>query len=136
MGCSVRQSPSDAHRWFFDFDVAAPGGGGGAAVYLDPGIKLASIDAIHKNVLVPRRSTGSLIAAGLQQAGMPKPALLEGYNVEKMTRAALAAGGNGQGTRIGTMLEDAVNALGGTVTRWEPIQDGSGFHLRVHVAYP
>jgi hypothetical protein len=136
MGCSVRQSPHDPNRWFFDFSAAAPGGGSGASVYLDPGQGLASIDGIHKNVLLPRRSTGGLVAAGLKQAGMPRPVILEAYNVERTTQAVLAAGGNGQGTLIGNLLEDTVKGLGGTITRWEPIPNGSSFHLRVQVSYP
>jgi hypothetical protein len=132
----VRQSPTDANRLFFDFDPAAPGGRGGASVRLDPGQGLASIDGVHKNVSLPARSTGGLLAEGLQQGGMPKPSILEGFNVERTTASALAAGGNGQGTLIGTMLEDAAGALGGTVTRWEPIKDGNIWHLRVHISYP
>jgi hypothetical protein len=67
---------------------------------------------------------------------MPKPSIIEGINVERSTAAALGAGGTGQGTRIGNMLEDAARALGGSVTRWEPILDGSIWHLRVHIGYP
>ena len=67
---------------------------------------------------------------------MPQPAILEGFNVEKNTASALGTGGNGQGTRIGNMLEDAAQALGGTVTQWEPIKDGNCWHLRVHISYP
>jgi hypothetical protein len=119
---TVRQSPTDANRLFLDFDPAAPGGRGGASVRLDPGQGLASLDGVHKNVRLPPRSTGGLLAEGLQQSGMPRPAILEGFNVERSTAAALAAGGNGQGTLLGNMLEDAARALGGTVTRWEPNQ--------------
>jgi hypothetical protein len=133
---TVRQNPTDANRLFFDFDPAAPGGRGGASVRLDPGQGLASIDGVHKNVSLPSRSTGGLLAEGLQQVGMPKPAVLEGFNVEKSTASALAAGGNGHGTLIGNMLEDAARALGGTVRRWEPIKDGSIWHLRAHISYP
>lgn len=133
---AVRQSPTDSNRLYFDFDPAAPGGRGGASVRFDPGAGLASIDGVHKNVSLPPRSTGGLLAEGLQQAGMPKPVILEGYNVERNTSAALAAGADGQGTRIGNMLEDAAQALGGTIVRWEPIKDGSVWHLRVHLAYP
>jgi hypothetical protein len=97
---------------------------------------LASIDGVHKNVGVPPGSTGGLLAEGLRQAGMPKPAVLEGFNVERTTALALAAGGNGQGTLIGNMLEDAAGALGGTIIRWEPIKDGNIWRLRVHVSYP
>jgi hypothetical protein len=133
---TVRQSPTDANRLFFDFDAAAPGGRGGASVRVDPGQGLASIDGVHKNVSLPARSTGGLLAEGLQQSGMPKPAILEGFNVEKSTASALAAGGNGQGTLIGNMLEDSARGLGGTVTRFEPIKDGNIWHLRVHISYP
>jgi hypothetical protein len=48
----------------------------------------------------------------------------------------LSAGGTGQGTRIGNLLEDAAAALGGTVIRWEPMPGGGLWHLRIHVAYP
>jgi hypothetical protein len=133
---TVRQSPPNANRLFFDFDPAALGGRGGARVLLDPSQGLASIDGVRKNVKLPPRSTGGLLAEGLQQAGMAKPAILEGFNVERATAAVLASGGNGQGTLIGNLLEDAARALGGTVTRWEPIRDGSSWHLRVHVSYP
>ena len=136
IGCSVRQNPSDPDRWFFDFDAAAPGGRGGASVRLDLGHGLASIDGIFKNALLPKRSTGSLLAEGLKLTGMPKPMILEGYNVERNTQAALVAGGNGQGTLIGHLLEDTVNSLGGTITRWEPMMDGNTWHLRVHISYP
>jgi hypothetical protein len=133
---TVRQSPTDANRLFFDFDAAALGGRGGASVRIDPGQGLASIDGVHMNVSVPPRSTGGLLAEGLRQAGMPKPAVLEGFNVERTTASALVAGGSGQGTLIGNMLEDAAHALGGTVMRWEPIKDGNIWRLRVHISYP
>jgi hypothetical protein len=120
----------------FNFDVAAPGGGGGASVRIDPDQGIASIDGVHKNIKLPPRSTGRLLAEGLCQSGMPRPAILEGFNVEKTTALVLAAGGNGQGTRVGNMVEDAASALGGIVTRWEPIQDGNAWHLRVHISYP
>jgi hypothetical protein len=42
----------------------------------------------------------------------------------------------GPGTRIGNLLNDAVTALGGAVTRWEPVLDGTLWHLRVHITYP
>jgi hypothetical protein len=126
----------DPDRLFFDFDTAAPGGRGGASIRLDPARGLASIDGVHKNVSLPPRSTGGLLADGLRQTGMPKPAILEGFNVERSTAAALSAGGTGPGTRIGNLLEDAAGALGGTVTRWEPVLDGNLWHLRVHVTYP
>jgi hypothetical protein len=134
-GCTVQQSSRDPNRWFFDFDPAAPGGLGGGSVYLDAAQGIASIDSVHKNDLLPRRSTGGLVAEGLRQAGMPKPAILEGYNVEKTTWATLVAGGDGQGTLIGNLLQDTVKALGGYITRWEPIKAGKIFHLRVHVSY-
>ncbi len=86
--------------------------------------------------MLKRRSTGGLVVEGLQQAGMSRPAILEAYNVERTTRAALAAGGDGQATLIGNLLEDTVNGLGGTITQWEPIHDHSSFHLRVHISYP
>jgi hypothetical protein len=97
---------------------------------------LASIDGVHKNVRLPPRSTGGLLADGLRQTGMPKPAVIEAFNVERSTAAALSAGGTGQGTRIGNMLEDAARALGGMVARWEPVPGGNLWHLRVHITYP
>jgi hypothetical protein len=132
----VRQSPYNPNRWFFDFDTAAPGGQGGASVLLDPGLGLASIDGVRKNTKLPPRSTGALLADGLRQVGMARPTVLEGYNVERTTHAALAAGGNGQGTRIGNLLEDTAKALGGMINRWEPVADGNCYHLRVHISYP
>ena len=102
---------------------------------LDPAHRLASIDGVHKNLNL-RRSTGLLLADGLQQTAIPQPVILEGYNVEKSTAAAVAAGGSGQGTRIGNLLEDAAIALGGTVVKWEPVRDGTIWHLRVHIEYP
>lgn len=135
-GCTVRQSPNDSARWFFDFDAAAPGGSGGASLRLDPNAGLASIDGVRKNAHLPSRSTGGLLADGLKQAGMPRPSILEAYNVERTTASALNNGRSGQGTLLGNMLEDVATALGGTVARWEPIKDGNAWHLRVHVAYP
>ena len=73
---------------------------------------------------------------GLKLVGFPKPMILEGYNVEKGTLAALAAGSTGQGTLIGNFLDDAAAALGGTIVHWKPIQDVGCYHLRVHIAYP
>src|SRR5258708_38853680 len=132
----VRQDPSNPNRWIFDFDRAAVGGRGGASVLLDPDLGLASFDGVHKNVLLPRRSTGRLLADGLVQVGMPRPAVLEGYNVEKTTRTALATGAYGQATLIGNLLEDTAAALGASVALWEPIPDGPFWHLRVHLSYP
>lgn len=103
---------------------------------LVPDQQLVSIDGVHKNTALPPRSTGGLIAEGLGRTVLPRPAILEAYNVERGTAAALAAGGTGRGTRIGNMLEDAVAALGGTVVRWEPVPDGQVWHLRIHVTYP
>ena len=135
-GCTVRQNPHDPARWFFDFDAAAPGGGGGASLRLDPAAGLASIDGVRKNIHLPSRSTGRLLAEGLKQAAMPQPRVLEAYNVERTTAAALANGGSGLGTLIGNTLEDTAAALNGTITHWEPIQDGNAWHLRAHVTYP
>jgi acetyl esterase/lipase len=75
-------------------------------------------------------------ADGLNQCGMPTPAILEGFNVETTTAAVLTSGGNGQGTLIGRLLDDVAKALGGTVTRWEPVKDGNTWNLRAHVSYP
>lgn len=133
---TVRQSPTDPNRLFFDFDAAAPGGRGGASVRLDPGHGMASIDGLHKNTRLPPRSTGGLVADGLRQTGIPRPVVLEAFNVEKSTASALASGGTGQGTPIGNLLEDAATALGGAVTRWEAVKDGNIWRLRVHVSYP
>lgn len=108
----------------------------GASVLIDSGQGLASVDGVHKNVALPRRSTGGLLADGLRQIGVARPAMLEAYNVERTTRAALVAGGTGLGTLLGNMLQDTVTALGGTITRWEPIAGGNTWHLRVHVSYP
>lgn len=102
----------------------------------DPRQGMASIDGVHKNVLLPKRSTGELVAAGLVQTSMPQPSILEGYNVERGTKVVLIAGGDGRGTLIGNFLEDAAKALGGTILRWETIRNGGAFHLRVHVSYP
>ena len=81
-------------------------------------------------------TAGGLLADGLTQVGLPRPVVVEAYNVEKTTHAALAAGGSGQGTLMGNLLQDTVVALGGAIIRWEPVPDGSSYHLRVHVAYP
>ena len=67
---------------------------------------------------------------------MPEPAILEAYNVERTTAIALDSGGTGQGTRMGNLLADAAGALGGTITRWEPIKDGQIWRLRIHISYP
>jgi hypothetical protein len=105
-------------------------------VLLDLAQRLASIDAIHRNDLFPKRSTGGLIAEGLSQTGLPRPGILEAFNVEPSTESVLAAGGDGRGTLLGNLLEDIVAALGGTVVLWEPVADVGAFHLRVHVRYP
>ena len=132
----MRQSPHNSKRWFFDFDAAAPGGQGGAGVLVDPGSGLVSIDGVYKNIRLPRRSTGRLLADGLRQVGLPRPTILEMYNVETTTYMALAAGSNGQGTLLGNSLVDTAAALGGTIIGWEPILDANCYHLRIHVVYP
>jgi len=136
MACIVRQSPHDASRWFFDFDAAAPGGGGGASVRIEVDQEAVSIDGVRKNLLAPPRSTGVLLAEGLIQAGMARPAMVHAYNVEATTRRRLQAGERGPGTRIGNMLLNLAASLGGTIARWEPIPDGSAWHLQVLIAYP
>jgi hypothetical protein len=133
---SVRHDPADPNRLFFDFDPAAPGGRGGASIRLDPVQGLVSIDGVHKNVSLPPRSTGILLADGLRQSGMLKPSILEGFNVERNTLSLLIGGGTGSGTRIGNLLDDTASALGGYVMRWEPIQDGTIWHLRAYLSYP
>ena len=136
-GCVVRPSSLGPNVWIFDFDQASPGGRGGASILIDVAQGMASIAGVHKNALLPSRSTGGLLADGLRQVGMPRPTLLEGYNVtEPQTASVLRTGGSGQGTVLGNMLTDTVAALGGTITQWEPVWDGSTYHLRVHVAYP
>lgn len=134
--CAVRHSPSDPDVWIFNFDPVAPGGLGGASVALDTALGMASIAGVYRNAFLPKRSTGELIADGLSQTPMPRPVILEAYNVEASTRYNLRNGGDGQGTLLGNMLADAVLALGGAITRWESVQDGKAFHLRVHVVYP
>lgn len=131
---TVRRSPADPNRLYFDFDAAAPGGRGGASVRIDSAHRLASVDSIHKNGLLPPRSTGGLLAEGLRLAGAATPVILEGYNVERVTAATLAAGGDGRGTPVGNLLADAAAALGRVVIRWEPIPDGSAWHLRLHLS--
>lgn len=126
----------DSNRLFFDLDPAAPGGRGGASIRLGPAQGLASIDGIHKNVNLPPRTTGRLLAEGLRQSMMPRPTIIEGFNVEKTTAIRLDAGGSGQNTRVGNMLENAAGALGGTVLRWEPIRQGTIWNLRAHLTYP
>jgi hypothetical protein len=91
---------------------------------------------VYRNILLPRRSTGQLLAAGFRQIHVLRPAILEGYNVEQTTQAVLAGGGDGHGTLIGNLLEDTARALGGSVTCWEPVPDGNIYHLRAHVTYP
>jgi hypothetical protein len=135
--CTVRQSGADPAVWLLDFDPAAPGGRGGASVALDLGTGLASIAAIHRNDRLPRRSTGELLAEGLAQTALPKPSVLEAYNViEATTRYNLETGGTGEATMVGRMLARTVAALGGTVVAWEPVADGQAFHLRVRIDYP
>ena|GEM_PF-2829437 len=133
---TIRRSPSNPYRLFLDFDSASPGGLGGAGILYDPSRDVISIDAVHKNINLPTRSTGALIADGLTQAGVSKPAILEGFNVEKSTAAALGSGSDGRGTLIGNMLADTAKALGATITLWEPIRDGGIWHLRIHLSHP
>ncbi len=132
----MRQDQIDPNRLYFDFDPAAPGGRGGASILLDPTRGLASIDGVHRNTKLPRRSTGDLLAERLRQVGTSRPAVLEAYNVERKTASDLIAGGTGHSTPIGRMLEDVAKALGGVVTRWEPVRDSGIWHLRAHISYP
>ena len=134
--CSVRPSVVVPGVWIFDFDAAAPGGKGGATVLPDQGQGLASITFVRKNRFL-RRQSGQLLAEGLHKIGMPRPSILEAHNVrEPSTRAALAAGGRGQGTLLGNTLADTAAALGATIDRWESVWDGSTYHIRAHVSYP
>ena len=103
---------------------------------LDASIGLVSIAGVHCNVWLPKRSTGGLIAVGLLQTPLRQPTIIEAYNVEASTKYNLRNGGDGQGTVIGNLLCDIVDAVGGTIDRWETIAAGGGFHLRVHVMYP
>ena len=132
----VRQNQSNANRFLFDFDLAAPGGRGGASVKFDPSYNLVSIDSVHKNVLLRRRSTGRLLAEGLGQTPFSKPAILEAYNVERTTANNLAAGGDGRATLIGNLLEDTTAGLGGSILYWMPVPAGGVWHLRVFISYP
>jgi hypothetical protein len=133
---TVHRSRADADGVLFDFDAAAPGGRGGASVRLDRAQNLASIDGVHKNISLPPRSTGGLLAEGLQLSGMPEPAMIEAFNVEKSTALVLNSGVTGSGTRMGDLLADAASALGGTITQWEPVKDGRMWRLRIHISYP
>jgi hypothetical protein len=45
--------------------------------------------------MLPPRSTGGLLADGLKKVGMTSPVVLEAYNVERITAAALAANRDG-----------------------------------------
>jgi hypothetical protein len=132
----ARQSTHDLNRWFLDFDAAAPGGLGGGSILLDPTRQLVSIDSVRRNDLLPRRSTGQLMAVSLAQAGMPRPAILEAYNVRGATAAVLRAGSDGSDTPLGRFLGRVAVALVGAVVRWEPVLDGSCYHLWAHVEYP
>ena len=132
--CRVRQlSP---FVWLFDFDLASPGGMGGASIALEHSTGLASIAGVHRNARLPQRSTGQLLAEGLDQTTLPRPTILEAYNVERVTRYNLINGGNGAGTLLGNLLEDTANALGAIIIRWEPVAVGTVWHLRVHLLYP
>jgi hypothetical protein len=57
---TVRRNPADPDRLYFDFDIASPGGGGGASLRIDPARALASIDGGHR--LVMTRAGGSTAA--------------------------------------------------------------------------
>ena len=132
--CLVRELSLDV--WLLDFDPASSGGLGGASVALDHSTGMASISGVHRNSNLPRRSTGELVADGLRQTTMPRPAILEAYNVELGTRYNLMSGGDGSGTLLGNLLEDSADTLGATIIRWEPVAAGKVWHLRVHLLYP
>ena len=133
--CLVRKVPDSENSWTFDFDRASPGGEGGAGIWLDLSIGLASIAAVVANLQLPSRSTGGLIAEGLQLTPLTRPTILEAFSVEATTREALRRGGEGPGTLLGNLLEDLAVALSGTIIRWEPIAEGKYYHLRVHLTY-
>lgn len=136
MRFALRQWANSPAAWLIDFDPAAPGGLGGACLLLDVDQGAASIRGVHQNVLLPPRSTGGLLAEVLAHLGVPQPGVLEGYNVDRWTRAALRAGGDGQGTPAGYLLDNTVMALDGAIIRWEPESDIVAYHLRVHIVYP
>lgn len=133
---AVRTSATNANRFFFDFDLAAPGGRGGASLLIDGSQRLVSIDGVHKNRLAPPRSTGGLITEGLGRTGITHPLILEGYNVDKTTTAVLNSGSSGIGTLIGNLLADVAEALGAEILRWESEREGGTWHLRIHLSYP
>lgn len=133
---SIRPWAHNPAAWLLDFDAAAPGGRGGGCLLLDHNQQSASLSGIHKNALLPPRSTGGLLAEILVDLSLPRPNVLESYNVDKRTRTALSAGGDGQGTPAGYLLENTVKALGGMISRWEPEKDVGAYHLRVHIVYP
>jgi hypothetical protein len=134
--CVVRQSILHKDAWIFEFDPASPGGRGGCAVALVIATELASISGVHRNDHLSRRSTGGLIAEELGQTPLPRPKVLEAYNVEETTACRLMAGEDGQGTLLGNTLEDTAKSLGAKIERWETVPDIGAIHLRVHLSYP
>lgn len=133
---TIRQRVHNPASWLLDFDPAAPGGRGGGSLLVDIDQGFATISGVHKNVLLPQRSTGGLLAEALEQIGLSQPRVLESYNVDKRTLAALIAGRDGQGTPAGYLLENTVKALGGVILQWEPERDIAAYNLRVHIVYP
>ena len=81
----VHQGATDRDRYFFDFDPAAPGGQGGASFRCDWDRGLVSIDGVYRNINLPPRSTGRLLADGLQQVLGTNIIIIEAYNVERTT---------------------------------------------------
>ncbi len=67
---------------------------------------------------------------------MLRPVVLEGYNVEKSTSAALKSGSTGEGTRIGYLIANVAKALRADIVRWESEREGEIWHLRIYLSYP
>ena len=132
----VRQSVLYKDAWVFDFDPASPGGRGGCAVTLVFAMEMASIGGVHRNYHLSRRSTGGQIAEGLVQTPLPRPKVLEAYNVEETTACRLMIGEDGQGTLLGNTIEDTAKTLGTKIERRETVPDIGAIHLRVHLSYP
>ena len=133
----AQQDSHNPNRWWLDFDELAAGGGGGGSLLLDATNGVASIDSVRRNDFLPRRSTARLVAESLRIAGLPRPAVIEGYNVShRPTLAAIRAGSDGRATLVGRFLERVANVLGGTIVRWEAVPNYGSFDLRLYLTYP